>query len=494
MAQTKRKRRTKHRGNAAGTVEARGRTGRKPTPEERKQGRRRRERAPSRLDRRADVAAAPRPRAGLAAVMLFVLFQVGLRRQAGRSPASLALALLAFLLYVPLGYYTDRCVLKRRMRKAGRALPRKRQGRALTPMDVRMFTVGPVQENCHLARRDGARPRRCMIDPGDEADRLLAADRRARRRRRRDPAHAHALRPRRRRRAGRRARPARRSTARSSRCPCSPTSCASSRGPGFGPFESYDADHTVAGGERLELAGLGHRRALHARPQPGPRDLLRSPTSRRVFSGDVLFQGSIGRTDLPGGDTADADAHRSPSCSTPLPDETTVHPGHMGLTTLGRERATNPFLAQLAHEPPHPGAARHVRRAARRRARARRRSRRHARRILERAGYGRIETPVFEATELFARGVGASTDIVQKEMYTFDDGGGRSLTLRPEGTAPVCRAYLEHGMHKLPAAGEALVPVELLPPRARRRPAATASSGRSARRRSAPTTRPSTPR
>jgi histidyl-tRNA synthetase len=74
----------------------------------------------------------------------------------------------------------------------------------------------------------------------------------------------------------------------------------------------------------------------------------------------------------------------------------------------------------------------------------------HARRVLGAAGYGRIETPTFEATELFSRGVGEATDIVQKEMYTFDDGGGRSLTLRPEGTAPVCRAYLEHGMHKLP--------------------------------------------
>jgi histidyl-tRNA synthetase len=70
-----------------------------------------------------------------------------------------------------------------------------------------------------------------------------------------------------------------------------------------------------------------------------------------------------------------------------------------------------------------------------------------ARGILERAGYARIETPAFEATELFARGVGESTDVVQKEMYTFPDDG---ITLRPEGTAPVCRAYLEHGMHKLP--------------------------------------------
>jgi histidyl-tRNA synthetase len=71
-----------------------------------------------------------------------------------------------------------------------------------------------------------------------------------------------------------------------------------------------------------------------------------------------------------------------------------------------------------------------------------------ARAILEGAGYQRIETPTLEATELFARGVGASTDIVQKEMFSLDDGGGRSLTLRPEGTAPVCRAYVEHGMHK----------------------------------------------
>ncbi len=74
----------------------------------------------------------------------------------------------------------------------------------------------------------------------------------------------------------------------------------------------------------------------------------------------------------------------------------------------------------------------------------------HAERILGAAGYRRIETPAFESTELFARGVGVATDIVQKEMYSFDDGGGRSMTLRPEGTAPVCRAYLEHGMHKLP--------------------------------------------
>jgi histidyl-tRNA synthetase len=72
-----------------------------------------------------------------------------------------------------------------------------------------------------------------------------------------------------------------------------------------------------------------------------------------------------------------------------------------------------------------------------------------AQRMLEDAGYGRIETPAFEEKDLFARGVGESTDIVQKQMFTFEDQGGRSLTLRPEATASICRAYLEHGMHKL---------------------------------------------
>jgi histidyl-tRNA synthetase len=65
-------------------------------------------------------------------------------------------------------------------------------------------------------------------------------------------------------------------------------------------------------------------------------------------------------------------------------------------------------------------------------------------------GYERIDAPVFEDTRLFARSVGEDTDIVKKEMYTFEDRGGSLLTLRPEGTAPVCRAYLEHGLHNLP--------------------------------------------
>jgi histidyl-tRNA synthetase len=65
-------------------------------------------------------------------------------------------------------------------------------------------------------------------------------------------------------------------------------------------------------------------------------------------------------------------------------------------------------------------------------------------------GYRAIVTPVFEDTALFERTSGAGSDVVQKEMYTFEDRGGRSLTLRPEGTAPICRAYVEHGMHRGP--------------------------------------------
>jgi histidyl-tRNA synthetase len=73
-----------------------------------------------------------------------------------------------------------------------------------------------------------------------------------------------------------------------------------------------------------------------------------------------------------------------------------------------------------------------------------------ARRLLERAGYARIDTPVFEDTSLFARGVGESTEVVQKQMFSFTDKGDRALTLRPEATASICRAYVEHGMQKLP--------------------------------------------
>ena len=69
-----------------------------------------------------------------------------------------------------------------------------------------------------------------------------------------------------------------------------------------------------------------------------------------------------------------------------------------------------------------------------------------ARQMAEEYAFGEIRTPVFEYTELFSRGVGETSDIVNKEMYTFLDKGNRSITLRPEGTAGVARAFLENGL------------------------------------------------
>jgi len=72
------------------------------------------------------------------------------------------------------------------------------------------------------------------------------------------------------------------------------------------------------------------------------------------------------------------------------------------------------------------------------------------RKLTDTYGYSEIRVPIFENTELFLRGVGDTTDVVQKEMYTFEDKGGRSLTLRPEQTAGAARAYIERGMHNQP--------------------------------------------
>ena len=121
MAQTKRKRRSKHRGNAAGTIEARGRTGRKPTAEEQRKSASASQREERRFIQPSWTSAATR--AGLASVMLFVLFQVGLAGEKQTLATSLALAVGAFLIYVPLGYRVDRYFWERRMRKAGRPIP-----------------------------------------------------------------------------------------------------------------------------------------------------------------------------------------------------------------------------------------------------------------------------------------------------------------------------------------------------------------------------------
>jgi hydroxyacylglutathione hydrolase len=211
-------------------------------------------------------------------------------------------------------------------------------------MDVRMLTVGPVAENCFVLRREGA-DRGLIVDPGDEAERILHVV---------DElglgidailvTHTHfdhvgaAV-------------PVAKVTGAPVYCPELEVPVLADimsfvPWPGFGPYESYDADETVAGGERLELAGM-EIDVLHT-PGHSPGHVTYSiPSETALFSGDVLFQGSVGRVDLPGGD--------GPTLMESLrtlvegfPEETTVYPGHMGITTLGAERASNPFLTALA--------------------------------------------------------------------------------------------------------------------------------------------------
>jgi glyoxylase-like metal-dependent hydrolase (beta-lactamase superfamily II) len=114
---------------------------------------------------------------------------------------------------------------------------------------------------------------------------------------------------------------------------------------GFGPFESYDADHTVKGGEILNLAGLEIEVLFTPGHSPGHVTYsIRDEAA--LFSGDVLFQNSVGRVDLPGGDW-DTLLESIRMLVESHPAETTVYPGHMGVTTLAAELASNPFLAEL---------------------------------------------------------------------------------------------------------------------------------------------------
>ena len=211
-------------------------------------------------------------------------------------------------------------------------------------LDVEMLTVGPVAENCFLLRREGS-DRVLIVDPGEEADRiLLTLENMGGKAEAILLTHTHfdhigAVAP-------------------VAKETGAPVYCPELEVPvladimafvpweGFGPFESYDADETVAGGETLELAGL--ELDVIFTPGHSPGHVTYSVRDEAaIFSGDVLFQGSVGRVDLPGGDGPTLMRSIAGLVET-LPPETTVYPGHMGTTTLGAERETNPFLAGLA--------------------------------------------------------------------------------------------------------------------------------------------------
>jgi hydroxyacylglutathione hydrolase len=211
-------------------------------------------------------------------------------------------------------------------------------------MDVRMFTVGLVQENCFLLRRDGSQSA-LIVDPGDEAPVILnAVDELGVKIEAILVTHCHfdhigAVAP----------------VAEATGAPVYVSEIERPvladimsyvPFPGFGPYESYEADHTLKGGEQLELAGF--EIDVLFTPGHSPGHLTYSiPSAQAIFSGDVLFQGSVGRVDLPGGDWETLLGSIGALVES-LPEETTVYPGHMAITSLGAERRTNPFLAELA--------------------------------------------------------------------------------------------------------------------------------------------------
>ena len=335
MAQTKRKRRTKHRGNAAGSIEARGRTGRKPTAGGEQDGR-------SRSARRRKP-----PTWNSAALKALAHGRPAVRPDPDRDPrqrehdASAGRSSspsMAMVIYTPLAYMTDKWVYNRMLAKAAAEEDL---------MEARWLTVGPVQENTWIARQDGA-DKALLIDPGDEPE--AAQGRAGRAARPRVEAilitHCHfdhvgavgrdGATP-----------PGARSTAPRARSSSSRTSTSTSRFPGFGPFESYTPEQTVKDGDKLQLAGF--EIDVIGTPGHSPDHVTYSIAAEKaIFSGDVLFQGSIGRTDLPGADHADADGARSRSCWTRCRTRPACCPATWTRRRSARSAPTNPFLRELA--------------------------------------------------------------------------------------------------------------------------------------------------
>jgi hydroxyacylglutathione hydrolase len=210
-------------------------------------------------------------------------------------------------------------------------------------MDVRGVTVGPVQENCFLVK--GADGHGFVVDPGEEAEVLISGieelgittvdaillthchfD------------HIGAVAP-------------------VARATGAPVYCPKLEVPmlqdvmrfvpwaGFGPYENHDPEETVEGGETLSFAGITIEVVFT--PGHSPGHVTYAVREHGVLlSGDVLFQGSVGRTDLPGGDWSVLEQSIAQLLER-YSDEFQVLPGHGPATTLGRERATNPFLEAL---------------------------------------------------------------------------------------------------------------------------------------------------
>ena len=377
--------------------------------------------------------------------------------------------------YVPMGYLTDRFFYNRALRKQQREQQAQQQRRR------RLATTLGEHGRPHVHRRPGGRellrvPRGTAPRGADRRPRRRGRPhprrgRRARRGGRGDPAHPHPLRPHRRggpggggdRRAG---------LVPEIEAPVLADINSWPR-PASAPSRATRPTTPLKGGEKLELAGFDIDVIFTPGHSPG-HVTFSIPDEQAIFSGDVLFQGSVGRVDLPGGDGPTL-MESIRTWSRPCPRRRTSTPATWGSprsARSGREpvpaRARSLAAPRLSSRPMAEKfkAPRGTFDALPEQQPVRQRIEDTARRMLEAAGYGRIDTPAFEETELFERGVGESTDIVQKQMFSFEDQGGRSLTLRPEATAPICRAYLEHGMHTLPQPVKLWTIGPVLPPRA----------------------------
>ena len=207
-------------------------------------------------------------------------------------------------------------------------------------LDVQMLTVGPIAENCFVLRREGA-GRGLIVDPGEEPDRILeAVERMGVKVEAILITHCHfdhigAVAP-------------------VATVTGAPVYCPEIERPlladvmayvpvpGIGPYDSYEADETLKGGETLELAGM----TIDVLFTPGhsPGHLTYSIRGEEaIFSGDVLFKGSVGRVDLPGADW-DTLLASVRTLAERYPAETVVYPGHGPVTTVGQERQYNPFF------------------------------------------------------------------------------------------------------------------------------------------------------
>jgi hydroxyacylglutathione hydrolase len=209
-------------------------------------------------------------------------------------------------------------------------------------MEVRMFTVTVVAENTYLIRNDGS-DEALLIDPGGEAPAILAeiaelkVELKAILLTHTHWDHIGAVAE------------VAKATGAPVHCPEQETQFLLDPTSIFFPdleFDGYAADETVNGGEHLSLAGFEIDVVLTPGHSVG-HVTYSIPAEDALFSGDVLFEGSIGRTDLPGGDHQTLLNSIAALLGT-FDEKTVVYPGHMGITTLGRERAGNPFLSELA--------------------------------------------------------------------------------------------------------------------------------------------------